>query len=346
MAYYTVAHILHEGTLDGATPAKAGIRPEQMTDDVWSYILLDGPLPETSISRDHLQKMKREFDYFYPLDLRTSGKDLINNHLTFFIYNHCAIFPKEKWPRGVRVNGHLLLNNEKMSKSTGNFMTMRDCLEKYGADATRFALADAGDGLEDANFMEKTADDAILKLFTEREWIEDVLEKQSSLRSGALSWNDKVFQAEMDYLISACDDAYGHMLFREAIKIGYYDLQNARNEYRKATTGQGLSLQGDEVFEGMHIELVKRFARVQALLLAPITPHWSESIWLDLLKEKETIMNARWPTHEPVNHDLLAAANYIRGLISRIRSTEDAAAKKKNKKGGKAAPAAPSTLTL
>ena len=43
-------------------------------------------------------------------------------------------------------------------------MTLQESLEKYGADATRFALADAGDGLDDANFLQKTADDAILKL--------------------------------------------------------------------------------------------------------------------------------------------------------------------------------------
>ena len=60
----------------------------------------------------------------YPLDLRVSGKDLIQNHLTFSIYNHTAIFGPERWPKAFRCNGHLLLNNEKMSKSTGNFKTL------------------------------------------------------------------------------------------------------------------------------------------------------------------------------------------------------------------------------
>jgi leucyl-tRNA synthetase len=32
--------------------------------------------------------MRRSFEYFYPLDLRVSGKDLIPNHLTFCLYNH------------------------------------------------------------------------------------------------------------------------------------------------------------------------------------------------------------------------------------------------------------------
>ncbi len=50
-----------------------------------------------------------------------SGKDLINNHLSFALYNHTAIWAgaPELWPRGMRTNGHLLLNAEKMSKSTG-----------------------------------------------------------------------------------------------------------------------------------------------------------------------------------------------------------------------------------
>ena len=31
---------------------------------------------------------------------------------------------------------------------------MQQAIEKFGADATRVALADAGDGIEDANFDE------------------------------------------------------------------------------------------------------------------------------------------------------------------------------------------------
>lgn len=53
--------------------------------------------------------------------MQVSGKDLINNHLTFALYNHTAIWAKDqsKWPRAMRTNGHLLLNAEKMSKQTG-----------------------------------------------------------------------------------------------------------------------------------------------------------------------------------------------------------------------------------
>lgn len=56
--------------------------------------------------------------------MQTSGKDLINNHLSFALYNHTAIWHSDpsKWPRSIRTNGHLLLNAEKMSKSTGELL--------------------------------------------------------------------------------------------------------------------------------------------------------------------------------------------------------------------------------
>ena len=51
-----------------------------------------------------------------------------------------------------------------MAKSTGNFLTAIEAIEKYSADAVRYAMADAGDGNEDANFKTDTADLAVLKL--------------------------------------------------------------------------------------------------------------------------------------------------------------------------------------
>lgn len=104
------------------------------------------------------------------MDIRSSGKDLIPNHLTFCIYVHAALFPESMWPRSMRANGHLLLNSKKMSKSTGNFLTLKESVQKFGADATRLALATAGDGIEDANFDEEVANASILRLYKLADW--------------------------------------------------------------------------------------------------------------------------------------------------------------------------------
>ena len=102
------------------------IKPEEMTPEVWDYIFFkSAPFPKkTTITKDKLNLMKREFEHWYPVNLRVSGKDLVPNHLTYYLYNHTAMWPEDskKWPTGIRANGHLLLNSEKMSKSTGTLL--------------------------------------------------------------------------------------------------------------------------------------------------------------------------------------------------------------------------------
>ena len=221
MAYYTIAHYLHRD-IYGAEPGLAGIKPEQMTDEVWDHVFAQRELDDEAIRRSEidtgaLEAMRREFEYWYPLDVRVSGKDLINNHLTFFLYIHIALFPPEYWPRSIRTNGHLLLNGEKMSKNTGNFLTLADITQKYGADASRITLADAGDGVEDANFEEAVANSTILRIFTLKEWCEDMVKNQDHLRSGSKDtlW-DWLFENEINGLTR---EAHRH--YEEYVSRGF-----------------------------------------------------------------------------------------------------------------------------
>ncbi|KAI9493444.1 leucyl-tRNA synthetase [Zychaea mexicana] len=322
MAYYTVAHLLHGGSLNGSQVGPAGIRADQMTDGVWDYIFKLGPYPaDCDVPQATLDKLQREFDYFYPLDVRASGKDLIPNHLTFFLYNHTAIFPEEKWPRGVRSNGHLLLDSKKMSKSTGNFMTISDAVAKYGADAARFALADAGDSVEDANFEDSTANAAILRLYTLLEWCEEQITKLDNLRTGEYNFYDQVFINEMNKLISLTDEAYAATYYRDALKYGVFELQAARDHYQQAC----LEL-------GMHKDLVLKYIEVQTLTLTPVCPHWSEHVWGNVLKKEGTVTLAAFPKPSaPVDESILEAAEYIRRSIKSIRDAELNLQKKKKK---------------
>ena len=80
---------------------------------------------------DHLKnflnlsfEIKREFEYFYPLDSRHSGRDLIPNHLSFFIFNHSIMLPQKHWPKQIVVNGSVLMDGKKMSKVYGKYNTV------------------------------------------------------------------------------------------------------------------------------------------------------------------------------------------------------------------------------
>ena len=309
MAYYTIAHILQRGNIYGED-AEAPIRPEDMTRAVFDYIFLDGPPPSDSgISPDLLEVMKREFEYWYPFDLRVSGKDLIQNHLTFALYNHTAIWAHkpENWPVSMRANGHLLLNSEKMSKSTGNFKTLQQAIQEYSSDAMRVALADAGDAMDDANFEHATANGAILRLTKEVAWAEEALAAVDSMRDEAVpsSFIDRVFDNAMNVAVHVAHAAYNEMLFREALKVGWYDLLNARDTYRFACGPAG-----------MNQTLVLRFLEVSSRLLAPIAPHTCEHVWSSLLKKSSLIVNAGWPEAAEPDATLVNASKYVEELIA------------------------------
>lgn len=224
MAYYTICHFLH-GDIYGKTPGIASkpIAAAQMTDDVWDYIFCRTDTIKSDIPAGDLETMRKEFSYWYPLDSRVSGKDLINNHLLFFLYHHNALFEQNNQPRSIRVNGHLMLNGEKMSKSTGNFLTLRDAVKKYGADATRIVLADAGDGIEDANLDESVANATILRVYELRKWCHETAHDEQ-LREGDMSLFDKMFLSELHSLVLQTTKHYEATMFKLALKTGFYDL--------------------------------------------------------------------------------------------------------------------------
>ncbi|KAI9917967.1 hypothetical protein PsorP6_012323 [Peronosclerospora sorghi] len=84
MAYYTIAHHL-QSNLDGSKLGPHGIKLKQMTKEAF-------PPTESTIPLDVLKQIHDEFEYWYPVDVRASGKDLIRKHLTMCLYNHVAIW--------------------------------------------------------------------------------------------------------------------------------------------------------------------------------------------------------------------------------------------------------------
>lgn len=281
------------------------------------------------IAQDKLEALRNEFEYWYPLDLRVSGKDLIGNHLTMSLYNHAAIWPDEaaqRWPRSFFTNGHVMIDHEKMSKSTGNFITLSDAIAEYSADATRFALADAGDGLEDANFERKSANAAILKLTKEEVWIKDIVEWDAKnpatpLRTGPLNFFDRVFLNELQSCVASADAAYAKLQFREALKYAFHQLTSERDNYK-------LALDAEKNSERMHKDVLQAYFSTLAITLAPLCPHFCQHIWeitgFAASKGIKFVARASWPAAAPIDLVLQRQMNYLRetALVLRKGLTE------------------------
>lgn len=74
-----------------------------------------------SVNGSPQDSCEQKFVKFDSTALPFTGKDLVPNHLTYYMYNHTAIWPEQpdKWPQAIRANGHLLLNSEKVSLVPG-----------------------------------------------------------------------------------------------------------------------------------------------------------------------------------------------------------------------------------
>ena len=343
MAFYTVSHLLQGGEMFGQQTGPSGVTPEQCTPAFFDYIFFDKTKfdPKGGVPQPTMDKLRREFQFWYPMDMRVSGKDLIPNHLTMSLYNHAAVWGEqpERWPRSIFCNGHVQVDAEKMSKSKGNFITMQGAMQTWGADATRFTCADAGDGVENANYDRVIADRTILNLTTELEWIGETLggkAKDTKLRAAGAPdvWFDGWFANEMAKLVRETGDKFKAMRFKDALKLGFFGMQEARNRYRTGTAQVGVKA-----------DLVRQWAEWQAIVMAPITPHWSEELW-EMLGKPGCVVNAKWPTIPKLDAAMSAAGEYLFKTQNSLSSAVANRDKKKPKGGAAEAAEKPNQINL
>lgn len=63
----------------------------------------------------------------------------------------------------------------------------------------------------------------------------------------------------------------------------------------------------------MREDLVFRFIEWQTLQLAPITPHWAEHVWSELLnKEDGLVIDAAWPAPAPEDKAMTQAYAFLK----------------------------------
>ncbi|MEM4516195.1 MAG: leucine--tRNA ligase [Thermofilum sp.] len=300
MAYYTISKYLQH-------PEKWGIDWDKLNESFFDYIFLGSGDPrevsaKVGVDPALLQRMREEFLYWYPVDMRVSGKDLMPNHLVFFILHHVAIFPEELWPRGICINGWINVAGEKMAKSKGNFILLREALSWWGADATRFAEAYAGNsGLDDGNFEPEVASKAVELLY---DWYKFATSNYGS-GDDTERFIDRWFTSVLFRTLEKVEKEYEFLNTKNVIVEGFFNLQNAYKWYIRRRGGVA------------NRELLKKFIEIQTLILAPITPHIAEEIWERLGKPNFASLE-KWPEvrRDLVNEELERAEEIVKKVAA------------------------------
>ena len=346
MAYYTIANYLHED-IYGLKP-KNGIKPEMLTEEVFDYIFLgkEFDFSKTEIPINVLKEMRNSFTYWYPVDLRCSGKDLIGNHLTMSLYNHAVVWDKNEdyMTKAYFCNGYILVDGKKMSKSLGNFLTISDLIKNYGADASRITLADCGDSLDDANFLREICNLSVNRLYSFENFVKILINEVWSKGNvtindpdGEIKLNnlfDKIFDNNINYLIKEAKKSYEEMKYKNVLKYAFYEMINTKDQY---------ILYNEDDYSKLNPTLMIKFLKTFFIINSPIIPHFTEYMYITYLnplfekcglseKTIKFLSNSRFPNiSSEIDTKLFEYNKYLNRVIQGIREVASKNYEKKKK---------------
>lgn len=276
MAYYIIVKFVSSNE----------IKPENLGPEFFDYVFLgigdsSTASEKTKIQKEKIEQIRKEFLYFYPVDSRHSGRDLVPNHLTFFVLNHVAIFPEENWPREIVVNGSVLMDGKKMSKSMGNIIPLRKAIRDYGADPIRLAIIISAELLQDADFNLESVSGIKHKL-------ESLLEECSRLKpekQGSPEPEDKWIRSKLHGAVSDLTASIEKMRLREALHNILFSFESDLQWYMKRANAKHRTDTSGILHE---------INSIRVAMLSPFAPHVAEEMW-EKLGHLGMASTSSWP---------------------------------------------------
>ncbi len=268
-AFYTISHILRN------------VEVEKLRPEFFDYVFLgkgdiDSVSKSTGIDYDVIKRCRESFDYWYRNTSNHSGSDLVQNHLTMYIFNHVAIFPKEYWPKQIVTNGMLLNEGEKMSKSLGNIVPLKDGISQYGVDPLRIYSVANADIYSDEDFSVS----AVKGIQERLDYIYNACMNLDSLGSGELKPIDYWLYSKLSKKIESATKSMDDLSYRSAYQSILYD--------------SILELKRYFARGGNNAIVVKDFLTSVVLMLQPVAPHFAEEAW-HLLGNNTFASMEKWP---------------------------------------------------
>ncbi|MEK0382029.1 MAG: leucine--tRNA ligase, partial [Nitrosopumilus sp.] len=296
MAYYIIAKFVNAGTL----------KADNLSKEFFDYVFLEkGSAEGTNVSKDLTEEIRKEFSYFYPVDSRHSGRDLVPNHLTFFVLNHVAIFPESNWPKQIVVNGSVLMDGKKMSKSMGNIIPLRKAIRDYGADPIRLAIIISAELLQDADFNVESVRGIKNKL-------ESLLEECSKLKPGKteLQAEDKWILSKLQSLIERVSHSIEKMRLREGLHDILFSFESEMNWYLKRAQAKGRS-----DYSGLLYEINSK----RVAMLSPFAPHIAEEMW-EKLGNSDLVSKSSWPavSADAIDANAIQSEDLLKSIMDDI----------------------------
>ncbi len=297
-AFYTISHIIKENN----------ISPEQLKPEFFDYVYkgigdAENIAKSTGIEYEIVKRCRDSFTYWYKFTSRHSASELIFNHLTMYIYNHAVIFDKEYWPKQIVVNGMVLSEGEKMSKSIGNTVPITGGAEKYGIDSIRLQENGGSDLLSDSNFTERDAKGIMERL----EYLYNTVGSLDKYEGKELKSIDYWLYSRLNKKIKTATDAMEKLELRIAITSVFYDSVNELKRYLERGGDNGVAL--------------RDYLQNVILMLQPVAPHMAEEMW-HMLGNTTFVSLEKWPSADEsmINENVEEVESAIDAFIDDARN--------------------------
>ena len=300
MCFYTFVHLLRA----------SNINPDALKPEFFDYVLLGtgdaaGVAALTGIDVPTIEKCRESFTYWYTNTSRHSGPDLIPNHLTMYIFNHCGLLPNEFWPKQIAVNGFVDYEGEKMSKSLGNIVPLVDGISKYGSDPLRFIELTGADLDTSTEFTTE----GVNSIYSKNDFIYRAIQSLPELRSKELSHMDYWLYSKLNSRIKAATAMMDMLDLKGAYTEIYYNSMLDLKKYMERGGENGI--------------VMREYLEKMALMLAPVMPHVSEELWSALGKTTFAVQE-KWPEFDQsmINEADEAIEEIVDNTIADIRHSE------------------------
>ncbi len=274
MSYYTISHITKS------------MSPDSLVPEFFDFVLLGkGDAAEVSrksgISEAEIIAARKSFEYWYPLDWRLSAHELVQNHLTFFLFHHTALFPKKHHPKGIATWGIGLLEGGKMSSSKGNVILASDAIEKYGADTIRLFLMSSVEPWQDFDWRASEVENYRRRILN---FYNRVLSLHGKGKKRETSLADRWLLSRAHSLLRETTQSLEGFQTRKASLSCFFAMEDSLRWYLRRT-------------ESPNKGVLNEFLSMWIRMMAPFTPHVCEELW-ERTGKQGMVSIAEWPRHD------------------------------------------------
>ncbi|MHC1623010.1 MAG: leucine--tRNA ligase [Candidatus Methanospirareceae archaeon] len=259
MAMYTIAHLLRD------VPVNA------LEEQFFDYVFLgignaEVVAKEIHIDVNVLKRLKEEFEYWYPNDLRHTAPPHLSNHLVFFLMHHAAIFPEKHWPKAITLNELMIREGHKISKSKGNVIPLAHVSELYGVDLYRLYCALNADFASVVNWREQDTD-ALRKRFNALVTVFEESTGADALQEDEFTHTDRWLLSKFYRMLQESIERFEGFRIREAGINAVFNLMNDVRYYEKRESVE------------RRRRIVRNILDDWLILLSPLVPHICEELW-------------------------------------------------------------------